>query len=332
MEMINRYIYAVTKDLPEKQREDISKEFKSLIEDMLEEYNGAGSYEEKVNKVLTSLGDPEILANNYRGSERYLIGPKNFDSYIMLLKIVFSAVFIGISISTAIGGIFTPGGKVIQTVIQYVASLFAAVSQAFAWVTISFAIAEYYQAPALNLKSTTEGWSLANLPHEPVKEAKIPRIESIVGIVFSSIFISIIYFNPQFIAVYVPTPAGINIIPIFDISIIEDFKFILASIFLLGVAKEIIKLVAGRWNLKVALSTAILSLISLVLSLVIFTNPNIWNPNLAKEIVKYVDLSFDIIKAQALFLKTFIIIIVIASLGEIVGSIYKGIKYNKLKM
>jgi hypothetical protein len=36
MEMIDRYVYAVTKRLPEKQREDVSDELRGLIEDMLE--------------------------------------------------------------------------------------------------------------------------------------------------------------------------------------------------------------------------------------------------------------------------------------------------------
>lgn len=37
MELIDRYIYAVTKKLPQKQREDIEKELRTLIDDMLEE-------------------------------------------------------------------------------------------------------------------------------------------------------------------------------------------------------------------------------------------------------------------------------------------------------
>ena len=332
MELINRYIYAVTKDLPAKQREDISNELSGIIEDMLENYNGPETYEEKIKKVLTDLGNPEILSNNYRSTSRFLIGPKNFDSYIMVLKIVFVAVFVGISIATALGGLFSNEGNALKTILQYIASVFAALSQAFAWVTISFAIAEYYQMPTVSFNTTHEIWSLEDLPHIPKKEAKISRIESIVGIIFSSIFMSIIYLYPKFFAVYIPTPTGTNIIPIFDTSTVESFKLIIAILFLLSIAKEIIKLVAGRWNLKVAISTSVLSIITLILSLVLFTNPNIWNQNLVEDVVKYVDLGFDLAKAQSLFFKSFIAIIVIASLGEIVGSLYKGIKYNNLKM
>jgi len=332
MELINRYIYAVTKDLPAKQREDISKELRGLIEDMLENYDGPEAYEEKVKKVLTDLGNPEILSNNYRATSRFLIGPKNFNSYIMVLKIVFVAVFVGLSVATAMTGLFSYEDNAFKIILQYITSIFAALSQAFAWVTISFAIAEYYQMPTVSFNTRNKIWSLDDLPHIPKKEAKISRIESIVGIIFSSIFMSIIYLYPKFFAVYIPTPNGINIIPIFDISTVEGFKLIIAILFLLSIAKEIIKLVAGKWNLKVAISTSVLSIITLILTLILFTNPNIWNQSLVKDIVKYVDIGFDLVKAQSLLFKSFIGIIVIASLGEIVGSLYKGIKYNNLKM
>lgn len=38
MEQIDRYIYAVTKRLPQLQRDDIAEELHGLIEDMLDEY------------------------------------------------------------------------------------------------------------------------------------------------------------------------------------------------------------------------------------------------------------------------------------------------------
>ena len=43
MEMINRYIYAVTQKLPQSQRKDIADELRGLIEDMLEERAGQGT-------------------------------------------------------------------------------------------------------------------------------------------------------------------------------------------------------------------------------------------------------------------------------------------------
>ena len=80
--MINRYIYAVTRELPEKSRKEIANELKELIDDMLGGMNQAMSAEEKIEQVLRELGNPKELANRYRGKSRYLIGPKYFDKYL----------------------------------------------------------------------------------------------------------------------------------------------------------------------------------------------------------------------------------------------------------
>ncbi len=48
--------------------------------------------------MLTDLGDPKKFANQYRDKERYLIGPKYFEKYVMVMKIVMLSIFIGLSL------------------------------------------------------------------------------------------------------------------------------------------------------------------------------------------------------------------------------------------
>jgi hypothetical protein len=98
MEVIDRYIYAVTQRLPEQQREDIKRELQSLIEDMLEERISTGqASKEDVESVLLELGHPNELAVKYRGNERYLIGPMLIDTYLTTLKIVLASIIIGLT-------------------------------------------------------------------------------------------------------------------------------------------------------------------------------------------------------------------------------------------
>jgi hypothetical protein len=52
------------------------------------------------------MGDPALLADSYRGAERYLVGPNYFDFYILVLKIVGFAVTLGISIALGISFLF----------------------------------------------------------------------------------------------------------------------------------------------------------------------------------------------------------------------------------
>ena len=65
-EQIERYVYAVVRQLPAKQRGDIELELKSLINDMLEERCGDVTPTERdVNVVLAELGKPSELAARY---------------------------------------------------------------------------------------------------------------------------------------------------------------------------------------------------------------------------------------------------------------------------
>lgn len=79
MEMIERYIYAVTQKLPQSQREDIAVELRGLIEDMVEERVGDTADEKVVEEVLLELGSPREMALKYTGKKRYLIGPELFE-------------------------------------------------------------------------------------------------------------------------------------------------------------------------------------------------------------------------------------------------------------
>lgn len=51
MELVDRYIHAVTARLPEAQREDIKRELQSLIEDMLEERSPESPRPSKTRKA-----------------------------------------------------------------------------------------------------------------------------------------------------------------------------------------------------------------------------------------------------------------------------------------
>ncbi|AIM17007.1 hypothetical protein G4Z05_03515 [Bacillus thermocopriae] len=84
MNLIDIYIQEVTRRLPEKSRADIALELKSTIEDMLpDDYN-----EEDIKEALSKLGNPAALAAGYRDQPMHLIGPRYFDVYISLLKMI----------------------------------------------------------------------------------------------------------------------------------------------------------------------------------------------------------------------------------------------------
>jgi hypothetical protein len=76
--LIDAYVYEVTRRLPLKSREDIALELRSIIDDMLPD----NPTEEEIKDALSKLGDPAVLASRYLERPMYLIGPKVYDIYL----------------------------------------------------------------------------------------------------------------------------------------------------------------------------------------------------------------------------------------------------------
>src|SRR5699024_11974966 len=84
MDLIKIYINEVTRRLPEKYRSDIGLELRSTIEDMLpDDYN-----DDDIKHVLGELGNPATMASGYRDRPMHLIGPRYYDVYVTLLKMI----------------------------------------------------------------------------------------------------------------------------------------------------------------------------------------------------------------------------------------------------
>lgn len=335
MELINRYIYAVTRSLPERQRADIEKELRTLIDDMIEENDEPVSYETKAQKALLELGDPEILADNYRGTKRYLIGPQFYDKYILILKIVLIAAFAGVTIAIAAEGFFIKGKNELDVVKDYLGALFSGGLQAFAWTTISFMIAEraYMNTDKGKIEKDfmeKSEWSLSQLPVIPEKKAVIPIREPVVSIILSTIFLILLYSTPKVFSAYITLESNTVVIPVFNQQALQGFKIVLISILLLLILKEVLKLYSRRWTLKLSLAVAVISGISTILTIYIFTDASVWNADFPSEIMKHMKLTFDFIDIWDKIKTGFIALIVVTGVIDIITALYKGIRYNSI--
>lgn len=84
LDLIDAYIYEVTRRIAKNKRNAIELELKSTIEDMLPD-----NYSElEVKEVLLKLGDPAKLAVNYQDGPKYLIGPELYNTYIQTIKLI----------------------------------------------------------------------------------------------------------------------------------------------------------------------------------------------------------------------------------------------------
>ena len=189
--LIERYVYDVTRRLPEKDREEVSKELKSNIYDMLPE--NADENERKM--VLYNLGSPASLAEKYRQKPRYLISPAVYEDYVRVLKWVLPLVGVVVlvigmilgAIDAIKDGMVDLPYLISNTLSKGIVMGISAVFQALIWTTVGFVIADRTGAKAN--KSKDQEWRVEDLPDAlPDDRGKIKLSDSIAELVLTVVF------------------------------------------------------------------------------------------------------------------------------------------------
>lgn len=274
-DLIERYIYAVTKYLPRKNKDDIKEELTGLISDMLDERCGDLPPTEKdVRVVLTELGSPTDLAAKYSpDKDCSLIGPPYYTQFKRIAAIVLICVFAGITIGLGLDFAFS-GEKIIwvAALSEWLATVFSALFQAFGILTLIFAI---FQRKGVSFKDN----SLDNLPPVPKKQEVIPKWNAVVGIVLGVLFGIIFTVAPQVCcAVSVDSEGVVASFPIFDTAEIHRMWYIVIAFSLIGIGKSLMQLFEGRYTMRMMWVTIVSNLLSGILTVIFFGRPSIMSP------------------------------------------------------
>lgn len=327
-ELIDRYVYDVTRRLPQEQRADIDKELRSLIDDMITaRTNGSEPSVEDVTAVLKELGCPQELAAKYRGTKRHLIGPDYYDIYWLVLKIVLAATGLGLVIALIVGSVATPPENAISVVAQSIGGIIGGLIQAFAFVTIAFALVERFGKDA-HFKNMD--WNPKDLP--PVPDNKkdtmtIKRADPIAGLIFGVIGLVIFNVMPWILG-YVTTVEGMVSVPVFNLDVLNSMLLLINVLICLGMIKDMLRLIAGRYTLKISLAIAAINIAMLVLNIVIFLPPAIWNADFLTSLYAATGAEFFVSQgAQAFWALLPTIIVVLGTIGYVSDTgvtLYRG--------
>lgn len=318
--MIERYIHAVTRELPEKSRKNTAEELRVLINYRLEKADERLSEQEKIDRVLKGLGDPRKMADRFRGKERYLIGPKYFYKYLFVLKIVVLSIIIGISVVSGLAVLFSTESFT-EVASGYLFTLFSAVLQGVAWVTGIFVLLEYNDVSVEPGKEKEE-WDPSQLSTLPRGNARISRVESVFSIVFTTLFLLLFFFLRDRIGIYYRSGGDFTFIPLLDVQEVRLFEFLIFFIFILNITGELIKLIKGRWTVTVAAVTSLLTVVSAAVSIYIIYYMDIWDGQFMERFEEFLPLTFE---SMLLFT---VLIILIVTIAESITGFYKGIKYR----
>jgi hypothetical protein len=284
MNLIEVYIQEVTRRLPEKNREDIALELKSTIEDMLpKDYN-----EENVETILEKLGSPAALAEGYRDQSRYLIGPRYFDAYISLLKMILPiATIISLIVLAAENIIgYDNSASVLNMIILLIAEgiwgIIVVGMQVFFWLTVVFAIME-----RVNKSNDTQPltphlteWKVEDLKHITFipKQKAISKLEVFGALIWTAIWATVYFYADHLIGIYKSGPEGLEFIaPAMNEAVLVHYWPIILIIVGLEISLSIYKLIERQWTKGMAWFNALLQIIVTIAFVVIIKNPELFN-------------------------------------------------------
>lgn len=285
MEVIDRYIYAVTQRLPEQQREDIKRELQSLIEDMLEERIPTGQVsKEDVESILLELGHPNELAAKYRGYERYLIGPMLIDTYFTTLKIVLASIVIGLT-AVFIIDIFLSNSGQLDPVTSYLASLVTGAAQGFAWVTVVFAWMEYRQRRNIASNSSkNKAWKSSDLPLIPDAKMKIKRIRPILSIFFTIVVMVICLYLTDLLGIWRYHDGTLTNVPFLDNDVFRRYWPLLWIVAALSITKQIVRIIVHYRSSKLLGFHIMMTIITTMLVCIMLADNALWNPHFIQDL------------------------------------------------
>jgi hypothetical protein len=187
MELLDRYLQAVRFWLPKAQQEDILAELRANIQAQMEDQEaglGRPLSQDEQAAILKQHGSPMLVASQYGGQRRQLIGPALFPVYRLVMKASLVSAF---AIYFLVAGILTiTTGRSIVDQILHTPSLVLTV---FTWVTLVFAglemsVTRFHLADRWDPKSLP---ALIKLPrskhHRPIS-----RLNSLFEVVFGTLF------------------------------------------------------------------------------------------------------------------------------------------------
>lgn len=280
MKLIDRYVIEVGKHLPlVKGRKDIEKELRSTLEDMLEDRAqkaGRPADEEMEIELLKEYGAPQTVAQTYN-PHPYLIGPRLFPFFVMVLKIVVSVVTVVLLVLTGfkIASIAPTmaGPEFARAIGEGLAGIVSTAITVFGHIVLVFVILERY-VPASEFKMDDEKeWDPASLKKEPESD-EVKLWEPILAIVFTFIAISIFNFNPQWLGFYIFSGDTSAFIPALTDAFFRWLPWInigwVAEIVMNGMLIR-----SGRWTISTRIFSIAIKIFQSVILYFLLTGPSI---------------------------------------------------------
>ena len=322
-DLIERYLYAVTKRMNPKIREDVKNELSCLIEDMLMERCGDVVPTEKdIRVVLTELGTPQELYIKYSGDgDKCLIGQPYYSTYLFVMKIVLTAMAIGMTVVAILSAPFDASNLIsgiVGCIANWFSLMWSGLLQAVGIVTIVFAVLSYKKI------TLGEPYNLDELPTVPKKKEEISRTDCIFSIGACVVLMVLLLAAPEYLIGYWG-PEGV--IPLFDSAVLGKCWYLLLIFGTMEISRSAVRLMEGSYNKKVLIVSLVTNCIGALSAILMLTRPDLVNP----EFVTHVKAVFvdepDFIRNIFIHFQPFLLtVILIAFAADTAKTIIKYLK------
>lgn len=358
-DLMERYIYEVTRRVAKDQREDIAMELRELISDMYEQETekegiaetAESSETDAIHHVLENLGDPAEFAKKYRDEKSVLIGPEYYDNYIWILRIVMITAVIVTIVSSAFEGIIEGGTAAAifgMWIGEAIAEGIAALISSFGAVTLIFALMERHKIK-VDLSNARKDWKVKDLeaetvpakmwtpmqlPPMPDKRGMISRGDCIVSIVFALILCGLLALAPQLFGVmHFEDGQLVSSITVFNLEKWGMVLPVFLASLMVGLVDEVVKLVHGYYCKTVFYCSLACNVIQIALCVVLMKVLPVWNPNFASEAAafgeQYLNGNVDMIAWDSVLVGNVILgFVVVIAIFETCVTAYKTWRYG----
>jgi hypothetical protein len=272
--LVERYLAAVSENLPAKQRQETITEIRSLIQDALDDRSEAEGREvddEMVVEVLKQFGPPEKIVAPYL-PERYLVGPRLFPIFLTVLRIALPIIAV-----LALVGYWTglhpalplTGSELTTNILKSLGNTVTIVFQAFGNIVIIFAILQW-TLPEFKSAAKEKAWNPRNL--KAIRQPdKIKRGELITEIFFTLVALIVFTFYVDKIGIYNNFNGQWSFTPILTSAFYAYIPW-LDLLWVLTIIMDTILLRRGSWEVGSRIFAIALNLFSIGITASILTN------------------------------------------------------------
>jgi len=227
-------------------------------------------------ELLKEYGSPQKVAATYN-PHPYLIGPRLFPFFLMVLKIVITVLVTVLLILTGIRAITdTPfmGMDFVNIVGKGLGGIVSAGIMAFGNIVLVFAILErVLPDKEIGDFNDEKDWDPASLTNEPDPDT-VKRGELITEIVFTFVGLAILNLFPEILGMDFFIADKIHHIRMFSI---EFFRFMpwINAIFLAEIVLDIYLLRSALWTPLTRVAKVLIEAASIAIAIIILRTPNI---------------------------------------------------------